>query len=68
VPAQVEATGWLLAGNAADAAERAAAHHERWKETGKPEATDAVSIPNWGRAEILENIARLLTDAYALQY
>ena len=68
VPAQVEATGWILAGNAADAAERAAAHHERWKETGKPEATDAVSIPNWGRAEILENIARLLTDAYALQY
>ena len=37
VPAQVEATGWILAGNAADAAERAAAHHERWKEDRQPE-------------------------------
>jgi hypothetical protein len=64
----VEATGWLLAGNAADAAERAAAHHERWKETGKLEATDAASIPNWRRAGFIENVARLLTDAYALQY
>ena len=68
VPAQVEATGWILAGNAADAAERAAAHHERWKETGKLEATDAASIPNRGRAGFIENVARLLADAYALQY
>ena len=68
VPAQVEATGWILAGNAADAAERAAAHHERWTEEKKGDQ-DAASIPNWaGAGSVLENVARLLTDAYALQY
>ena len=61
VPAQVEATGWILAGNAPDAAERAAAHHERWTEEKKGDP-EAASIPNWARA------LRLLTDAYALQY
>ena len=68
VPAQVEATGWILAGNMADRAERVAAHHALWSETAPDDDDAPPALPNVARASLLENIARLLTSVSAAQY
>ena len=68
VPAQVEATGWILAGNMADRAERVAAHHAPWSEFAPDDDDAPPALPNVARASLLENIARLLTSVSAAQY
>ena len=68
VPAQVEATGWILAGNMADRVERVAAHHALWSETAPDDDDAPPALPNVARASLLENIARLLTSVSAVQY
>ena len=67
VPAQVEATGWILAGNMADRAERVATHHVLWSEFA-PDDDAPPALPNVARASLLENIARSLTSVSAAQY
>lgn len=68
VPAQVEATGWILAGNMADRVERVAAHHALWSESAPDDHDAPPALPNVARASLLENIARLLTSVSAVQY
>ena len=68
VPAQVEATGWILAGNMADRAERVATHHVLWSEFAPDDDDAPPALPNVARASLLENIARLLTSVSAAQY
>ena len=68
VPAQVEATGWILAGNMADRAERVATHHALWSEFAPDDDDAPPALPNVARASLLENIARLLTSVSAAQY
>ena len=68
VPAQVEATGWILAGNMADRVERVAAHHSLWSESAPDDDDAPPALPNVARASLLENIARLLTSVSAVQY
>ena len=68
VPAQVEATGWILAGNMADRVERVAAHHALWSESAPDDDDAPPALPNVARASLLENIARLLTSVSAVQY
>ena len=68
VPAQVEATGWILAGNMADRVERVAAHHSLWSESAPDDDDAPPALPNVARSSLLENIARLLTSVSAVQY
>ena len=68
VPAQVEATGWILAGNMADRVERVAAHHALWSESAPDDDDAPPALPNVARASLLENIARLLTSVSAVQF